>query len=958
MPIVYEQQNPSPDPTVYPERPLTSRLVVPPVGGSEAALLTAVNEIVQPQAQWSALRRRALVRGARNLRMVDGDHWLEVLEDALRAGANGYQMGHVTRPGSTACYPTPVDNKLAPGVINELSRLTRREYVPQIEALRGLPRIQNAALAAKQYLQWSLRQQHWDDVRFAHARETFVCGTSALRAWWDSPTGSWAWAPFPTARRCQACGAMLAEPGLGPEDAFRRALEGPDSPRIVRESLIVAEMPVGTEGPELGSLSDLADLAHLALDVPGAAPEEVEPGPRSMRLDNPDLCPFCEAGQMAPIMESDRWAMDMTDVLGRPLGDVEPRGVARLEHVSMFGLYPDNDGLSDPWEQVRYGARQIRDVDWLCERYPQCSARLDPQSPTELRRYHPVIGDANTYWGSSDYTEKSYRNHREEVEAIIEPCRAHPDGRRIVKSGDVVLADEPLQTWHDFELPGHKGTVRRAIRHVTYGFTRFWTIAPHYFWGTTPLNDAVKLNWRLNELDAQWVDTRERGGPMIVIPAGVQIERSGDEGGYRVVEVTGPLGTSAKDLLAPGQPQTGNVYAPERQVVENSIKEALGPHEVEAGDNPTGVNTATQLMILNEEAAKRREPAERSFIGTYEAVWSTLVSLTWAFHTWEDDYEAETAQGRAELKRFKGADFAGQTVVKVTKEAGVDHSLYEAQATKDGLESGLIAPDDPVKAYEIARAMKIPANLNEGVSLQVKRAQEDWQEFASTGQIPVIDPTMHDARVRFGVLGRAWEGDEGAEMQREAGWPQILRSIHGWEDKLAEADKYEASLKQAYGAAATPESMEAAHQEALAKATVAVAAQRAMEQGRSVQELGPQDIEQAEPMAEQQAGLPKPPGPGFEWLPGPLEERIYVILSRLAAVPKMEVPEGAGPEEIPEGAEKAQLQDSMLRMYSVLQAYRRMALPQESAPMPAPPDGSGSGGGATGAPAGAAPVAG
>lgn len=912
MPLTYTVETPK-DLTVRAERPLTDRLRVPAQGASEVDLLDFAGEIVPPMERWSAARRRVMMRAARNLRMVDGDQWLQIATESLRAGASGYQFVRTQRE-STAEYPMPVDNRLAPAVINELSRLTRREYVPTVEPLRGIHRIEGAASAAKRYLLDSLRRQKWEEVRLTHARETFVCGTSGLCCSWDDPASEFAWSPLPTAQRCGKCGATLAQPMFEPS----MLVSALDQHAVMREQAISEIAGIGSEDEEI---------------VDPVASSEVVP-----MLTVGEACPWCGEGMFGPMGPG----IAGPDIFGRDTGEYAPRGTARIEHVSIFEMYPYNDGVSDPAYQPRFGVRKIRDCDWLGERYPQADEKLTPENHEQLRRFHPLLGDASTYWGGSEYTEKSFRNHREECRVIVEPRRAHPDGRLIVTSGDLVLADEPLQEWIEREVPGYSQPVRRPIRRVTYGISRFWEIAAGWFWGTTPVNDGVRLQWRLNELDAQWVDARERGGPVIVNPPGVQIDRGEDEGGFRVLTVTGPLGTDAKNVVIPSQPITGNVYAPERDNILQSLRDCLGPHEVEAGENPAGVTTATQLMILNEETAKRRETAERSLIGAYEVVWSALLALTWGKQTWEDEYETETAAGRAELKRFKGEDLAGQCGVKVTKSAGVDHSIYEAQATKDGLEAGIVQIDDPTQRVEVAKALKIPSNLNEGVSLQVRRAEEAWMDFVVKGEIPTIDPTLHDASIRFGVLGRRWEGDDGAELQKETDWAKILREIADWPKKLREMEAQDAALKTAYGPLATQPGMVEHYEQTVAQATAAAAAKKLTDEGRPLASGTPQDMQAAQMQAMQMVQLPEPPGEDWQgYLPATLQERVFMAmqtLARLGEAPNPVGPLEEGEELVEDGARLKQI--GMLRMYATLQAYRLLAQPQEVAPAPPPPGGN------------------
>ena len=75
----------------------------------------------------------------------------------------------------------PVDNLIAPGVDNEVARLTRQEYQPTTRPGKADAEYEAAARMAKHILLYDLKEMIWPDAREEFAFDFMACGTAIGR---------------------------------------------------------------------------------------------------------------------------------------------------------------------------------------------------------------------------------------------------------------------------------------------------------------------------------------------------------------------------------------------------------------------------------------------------------------------------------------------------------------------------------------------------------------------------------------------------------------------------------------------------------------------------------------------------------------------------------------------------------------------------------------------------------
>lgn len=848
---------------------------------------------MNPRARF---RRWIMIQAAQALWFYHGRHWLMPTPD-LRTQQNFiYSFQEIYR-SSFATYPRPVTNLIAPAVDNEVSRLGRRELVPDTHALKALPIVEQAAKASKNMLLWELAQQAWPNSRDQMGFDIVIGGTTILKSYWEESTNNLELVAAPDARICPNC---------------RRPFASPMVPRIFAGQ----GMP-GAEGPvemlHRETLSEVEDRSGYA---------EVEM----------HYCPFCpEQSELKPYSVSPEEA-SREDALGRQLGTMLPAGKATHEVVWLYDLFPENGGLGvDPWDCKLWSQKTARSIDSVEEHYPELTGEIKPDPPEQLRRAHPLLGDP-LFSGAAAVSisglEGIYDNHVFVREIHVDP-RPKPgleEGASFVVVNDKVLR-RPLVV--KVKTPDGEKTVKR----VQYGAARYRRI-PKLFFGRSFVPDLISVNRRLNQLDAQVIDLRERGMPMIYVPEGTEIYKRDDESGsMRILEysATDPQWKPA-DALMPGVPLSGNVYFQERNAILQDARTVGAPEDVEIGRAPKNIKTTTGLMVLGEEAAQERAPRERALIEMYEAAWNHFLEMNWAFRKTELTYRLLEQHGRQEREAFEDINLLGQVNVKIEKRASYDSKIYIKEATAEAINSGLYRLDTQTAVNRVLDLMELPKDVNEDSSIQVDRAEGAWQDFVDRAVVPVLDLNIVDAGIWFQVLGKRWLSDKGVDIQKSVGWPEIVRKLAGWEEKRQAAEEQDRQLRPIYGGA-PPERWQQVYEQAQALAMRATAS-----------------LAEAVKAAGQPAPVPQqvPPPPQRPFLPDLLQDRIYFIWSRILeqelqslAIP---VVEGLRPD-LRMQQEAAERLQSVLQMKAAIEACRitdlgRRGMLAAGAPPQAAPGGS------------------
>lgn len=871
----------------------------------------------------SPRRRWRTQRAAENLWFYLGRQWIEA-RSMLAPGNGAYHFTEVYRQ-SDAAFPRPVTNFIAPAVDNEVSRLARKEYVPDTNAGKNEPEWMAASRLAKDILMYEIAKQVWDEKREHLIFNMVVDSIAICRTWWDENDVETTLVAAPDAVSCPMCQKRFA------------------SSRVPR-SFASLGMPGGDVSPMPMQWADTAEEVAPQGEMTAA---QAEAGAQiKMRH-----CPFCEQQQeLKPYEMSEEEAIGQ-DVFGRPMGLSVPRGEGLIDVISIHEFFPENGGMAmEPYQQKIFMQEKVRPLEWIALRLPEFRDTLAPEDASVLLRTNPLYSDpsftgmGNKFGLGSGAGNECYYNHARVREVVVnpQPIPGLEKGAHFFQVNDHVTRRELC-----LEVEGEDGQFKMIPR-VKYHFARFKRV-PGNFDGRTFVDDMKSLQRRLNEVDAQSIDLRERGKPVIWTPAGTEIYAREDMGGaLNIVEYDSALTSwTPQGSIFPGVPLTGAAYAQERAQIIQDMQKIGFPQDIEMGQSPGSVKTTSGLMLLSEEASQKRAPRERALINLYESAFEHLLQLNWALRKEDAEYEVAQEGGLFERKSFTGTDLIGNIRVKMNARAGYDQTLYNKEAAAEALQMGLYKLDSPAAIDRILDLMKLPKDVNENQTLQIGRAEMAWSDFMREKKVPAIDTTLFDPLTWYSVLGKRWLTDEAFIKQNDAGWTALIPRLVLWPQKMAEMEAAEQQVivyknvpqeqwGQVYeqGSQMVAQSMQAYD-----------AAMQSFNQAQA-QAMAAGQPPPSPPMPPPMQEFPQPPQVAF--LPDPLEQKIYTVWRRMLPEiePALQAAQTAQELQavmaaVPEAQKVIEL-EALMRMRAVIEAFRLMAQgPPPGAPMMPPPPGGG-----------------
>jgi hypothetical protein len=788
----------------------------------------------------SVVRCREMERMALNIYYTSLDkQWIEPDNDFLSDDLRTWSFKDISMGPGKVQMPQPVTNYIAPAVEIELAHLTKRELTAAVVASGTDPQLEFAARRAKEILEHRLQVNSWPDLREAATHTLVITGTVGLKSYWDESYEDTTTIANPEAQMCSSptCQTVVSSP-------------------------IVAK-------------SQMEGIRHAETAVDQVPNYE---GEDNAKLTN---CPTCEVPTpMVPYTPSPQEAESRLDHFKRPMGLQTPKGNTALEVVSPFDLYPENSGVDvDPAKCKIWGQATPRSLDWLEERYPDRCDELRPDNPAEIMKFHPILGEWQIL-GRYDSSLDSgiYDNHCRVYEIHALPSYRYPEGRSIVIAGEVVLENGPLLR----TVETAEGVLK--VPRVLYSAARFKPVH-RQFWGRGLVDVLISPQNRLNGIDAQTIETRLRmGSPNLL--ASDDMDLTGPEwiaeGGNKVTRYS----RSALDPTATPTIMEGAQMPPftfnERQQTVQDMKELAGPQDIEQGEAPRNISTTSGLQVLGEQAERRRGPRERSLIAAFEKIWKHQLDLIWALRSEDDEYAVTSPDGAEELIAFNRTAIAGQTKVKIEKQAYVDRSLYQKEGTREAQADGLYILASQASRKRLLELRGLPTDVNPDLNRQVDCAREQWVNFINNGIIPTIDKTLDNHQIRFEVLGEMLLSQEGKRIEREAGWPQVAKAIAGWEEELLQMEVMDQMAVQFYGSRFI-DPQAAAEMYAMGMVQFA----EAQEQHQQMVQAGEQAIKTAPPspdggMAPPPMATPppqQPPPPIF--LPAAKEDRIFMVWQKL-----------------------------------------------------------------------------
>ena len=859
---------------------------IPRLGCEDPEALAFVMRIIKPE---STFRRWQMIRMAFNTWMYLGRQWIKPEDNRmLQQGAGTYHFRfNEVRRRSDASFKRPVTNYISKSVDQEVARITRQEYEPNVQRTTGLGQTSDPELAAasrmsKDLLLHDLRQNRWMDTREALAFDMTVTGTCCGRSWLDETLTDMVPISLPDARFCPHCDAKFGSDRV-PASFPHQGLPTPDGRALVPMLHADSVEPVESEDR--------------------ARPEEV-------RMT---VCPYCpEENELEEYRVSREEAEGGSDAMGRPLGEMVPRSSTEIEDINPFELYIENSGVGvEPSNCKIWGQKTPRDLDWIAARLGEEAAEgIDRDDARELMRDHPILGDQwfHGFSGGVNSDPDIYWNHAAVSEVHVDPLPLPglEMGRSFMVIKNRVYMNDSLVV----EKEAPNGELVK-IQRVTYAAARYRRI-PRIFWGRTFVDDMISPQQRLNECDAQIADIRDRFSPFLAVPPGTEIHTKRDiDGGAKVIEFDASDGKGLSSHMFPGRPVTGNAYFTERREIVADLERLGFPQDVERGKAPQGIKTTTGLMHLSEEIAKNRAPRERALGDLYERLWTSKMELTWCFRQEEGEFERESGAGLFERQSYRGVDLLGQVKIRVKRIPGMDSAILVKEGTAEALGMHLYRADSQASINKLLENMSLPTNVNEEQAVQVHRAESAWITFGKTQEVEAIDASVDDHWIWWQILGKRWQEEENLQRLKEVEWgDKILPVLAGWERRLGRAEEMDAMQRAVYeGIPPKQWGQKYAEAQQLHKNMVEAI-------NRQNEVAGKQGLPPTPPPTQQ---IPAPPEDG-DFLPDATEVRIYMLwLNDLGG---RALPEGVEPTpEAPGGLVTEEL-TSFLRIKARMEGHK------------------------------------
>lgn len=845
-------------------------------------------------AEYFTYRDRHMQRIVRNIYYDIGRQWIELHTDTLVEGARGYAMREMQN-NLDAETPRPVTNIVSPAIDVEFATLAKRQWLPKIPTYSRDPRIESGAKVAHAILLDRLKKLDWDSLRDTYIRNMITMGTATLHSWWDETHYDKVWAAVSNPSQCPECQAMYADPEVP-----------------------IGYMAMRNENPQ-ARFEDLGD--DIPLDD-------------TVKLTN---CTECQNGPELKPMDLNPESSKGRDVFGRPLGSDVPKGNTNLEILTPFEYYPQNAGIfHDPLSVKQHGVQKVRSLDWVEEHWPDRIDEVEPEDPVDLLREHPLLGEWDIV-GRFDHALDAgiFDHHVRVYELVAEPSHRFPRGRliRIVgKNQGLIVENRDLVV----EMTAEDGSKVAQTPLVSFASAR-WKVRQGEFWGKGLPDDIISPQNRINGMDSQIIDARERmGSPNLLMPEDADLKGPEYRSGYGSAKLfkyqLSALNPNAKPEVFGSilMPQGVNV---ERDQMMGDVTKIIGPADIEIGEAPRNVTTTSGLQILGEQAERRRGTRERGITAAFQKVWEHQLQMLWVLREEPDDYDDELPDGLWEVKQFTRDKIAGHTKVEVERQAFIDRSIAIREATREAITDGLVDLSDPLVRKKATELMGLPNDLNEKQNIQIDHAKRVWVDFVDDGKLPIIDGTLDDPFLNSQVLGTFLKQDEGQAIAEAAGWPILGPILAGWQEEFGAAAAHDQKVRLQYGGEPGAEQAQEMYANFMVEYDTAITSYEEAASGK----MGPlaQQAMQGQPPPEE------PLQPIF--LPRQLEERIFIVWqSMLQNKIEMEQLHGMLASKSLDKLEEVQKSvERFLRFRAVVEGYAMMAGPDAPAPGGAPPPGPG-----------------
>jgi len=659
--------------------------------GTEARPAREGYEAVKPEGA-EELIRRAQERVNWSNRVAS--RWAlerEIFENiAMAAGVQWIEYSEQTRRFSRwnapSWFPTPVTNAIAPRVAAMNAQLLRVRPAGRVRPNTSEPKDREAANVGDKMLAYLDDVTNEDELRQDASLIATLTGTVIFKDYWNPQAGKILQIPQMTTQMRPAMQPAAQCPAC-------QATEGPE--QVGQPCATCGEAPYG----------------------PGQTPR------------------LFANGEPAQIVES----VPQTDPeTGEPLPPTEVHeGEIETQVRMIFNFYWDPKATR--LENARWCREAVyADLDWIDQNFPEFGPYVAQESGIDAANFFessllslvgPSIQGSAHYGGGSFYAHGAVLRWYEE-----KPSQQYPKGLLLIVANGVLLYQG------DLPLKDENGNVTGD-----FSFTEFrYDVLPGRFPGQSPVSSMVPLQRRINGIDAQVVLNRKTIlNPWILAPkaSGINPAMAGMRPG--LVLLYNSIGVSAAPQVVPGTPLPQQIYD-ERQACFVSMDELAQDRRMGVQDLPQGVKSGIALNLLKEKAEEDAVPRLQRWGQAIAKRGHKRLLLAQQHYHADRAVRVMGAGSEWQVAYWQGADLRGNTDVSVDPASLIPRSRSaEIQSIFDGIEQGLLNPQDPMQRQKIIERLNLQ-DFETEIGPDRRRQQKENSELDTGQMVPVRETDNHE----------------------------------------------------------------------------------------------------------------------------------------------------------------------------------------------------------------------
>lgn len=422
-------------------------------------------------------------------------------------------------------------------------------------------------------------------------------------------------------------------------------------------------------------------------------------------------CPQCggilQQGSMPRLLPDGTPAIDVTTVPEldpetlQPMFDVVTEGEIESRMLMLFNFFwdPKASTLKDAqWcGEVRYV-----DLDWIDMNFPDFGPYVAAQGGIEAGSFFeasllslvgPSVPGTAHYGGLQQFTNGAVLMKYQE-----KPSQQLPRGLHMIVANGVILYKGDLPVKDQYDL---------VTGDFTYTEFRY-DIAPGRFPGSTPVEDMVALQRRINGIDSQVILNRKTMmNPWLLAPKGSGLNPGNVAMRPGATVLYNFVGVGAAPQVVQGTPLPETVYT-ERQKCLDGMDELAEDPRVSSMTFPQNTRSGVALHWLKEQVDEFGVPRLERW-AQWIAARDRKRLLLAQRHYREQRAIRLLGEGRNwEIRKWAGSDLAGNTDVVVDPGTLVPRSRSaQTQIVFDAVEAGIIDLSNPVDKQKVIEELQL-----------------------------------------------------------------------------------------------------------------------------------------------------------------------------------------------------------------------------------------------------------